>query len=368
MKILLILKAKLEFLPPILNLIKALSSRGFFISVISQTNEPIRKKLENNGVNFYHIEYNATKNIIKKIINNIIYRIKVRRLVSKIDFDFVWYGSLETAITLDGCFENSKTLVQILELYDTHLLYRFFMRNNLDKYLAVITPEYHRACIIKCWSKAKRNTFILHNKPFFPEDSFFRESLKAKTHVGLSKNKKILLYQGFIRWDRTLVPACEAVEKLEGAWEFWLMGMVEDRKTLDKILKNYKHTKYVGYFPPPDHLSVTKLADIGLMSYDDVHLNNIFCAPNKIWEYSLFGLPIISNDVPGIRCIVDKFRSGICVNRFDEESICQAILIIESEYQQYQNAAFAMYKSVDYNNELDSIINLMEKRLDACKK
>ncbi|KAA6307134.1 hypothetical protein EZS27_041199, partial [termite gut metagenome] len=38
---------------------------------------------------------------------------------------------------------------------------------------------------------------------------------------------------------------------------------------------------------------------IGIVSYAFDDLNHVFCAPNKTWEYTGFGIPMLGNNAPG---------------------------------------------------------------------
>lgn len=55
---------------------------------------------------------------------------------------------------------------------------------------------------------------------------------------------------------------------------------------------------FVPFIRPPHHLQVTRLASIGVLSYfpDPSSLaaviNPLYCAPNKIFEYARYGVPM----------------------------------------------------------------------------
>ena len=114
----------------------------------------------------------------------------------------------------------------------------------------------------------------------------------------------------------------------------------------DKIKEINPNTIYSEYIPAPLHLEVTSNAEIGLLFYDPDTLNKAFCAPNKIFEYSVFGLPIIGNNIPGLYNTIGRAKAGICTD-FSYEGIKKALEEIYSHYDEYSSMAYKFYDSVD---------------------
>ena len=98
--------------------------------------------------------------------------------------------------------------------------------------------------------------------------------------------------------------------------------------------------------PAPKHLEVTSHAHIGIVFYDGMTLNKAFCAPNKIYEYSYFGLPCLSNRIPGLVNTVEAFRFGRCIDMKKEE-IISAINDIEDNYEEYSLNGKVFYNATD---------------------
>lgn len=42
-------------------------------------------------------------------------------------------------------------------------------------------------------------------------------------------------------------------------------------------------------------------ADIGLLLYEPISTNQLWCAPNKFFEYVALGIKIVATDLPGLR-------------------------------------------------------------------
>ena len=76
-------------------------------------------------------------------------------------------------------------------------------------------------------------------------------------------------------------------------------------------------------------------------------INVLYCAPNKLYEYSMFGIPMISNNLPALNFIFSKFEAGICTDILLEKNVCEAILEIDRNYESYSKASVQLYNSVD---------------------
>ncbi len=72
---------------------------------------------------------------------------------------------------------------------------------------------------------------------------------------------------------------------------------------------------------------------IGLIFYRPVNLNNYYCAPNKIYEYLLNGLCVVSNDLPALAEIIVQRKVGVCIDKVESSYLKKAIEeIVDNNY------------------------------------
>jgi len=71
--------------------------------------------------------------------------------------------------------------------------------------------------------------------------------------------------------------------------------------------------------------------DIGLAFYKNNNLNQYYCAPNKIYDYIVTGLSVITNDYPGLLEVIEQNNIGVCLDSINPEAIAAAIATIASE-------------------------------------
>ena len=207
------------------------------------------------------------------------------------------------------------------------------------------------------------------NKPY-PNYQIARnttvENVKARQVIEQLNGKKIILYQGIIlknRNERVLDKFIEAVDKLGDDYAFVVMTNAEH--AFEGV--NSHNFFSIPFVEPPLHLHVTSHAYIGILSYFAVYpvvLNVLYCAPNKTYEYGMFGIPMLSNDVPALSSMYDRYHAGICVDRFEVDDICRAILEIEKNYEEYSAGSKRFFDSMDIRQCFDNILHIVTERIE----
>lgn len=131
----------------------------------------------------------------------------------------------------------------------------------------------------------------------------------------LSKNKKILLFQGSLLPRRNIETIIDAMQLVadkdivlvilgDGPVKQALVDRVRDRHLTEQV---YFHDAV-----PQEALSrYTAAADGGIIPYQGFCLNNYYCTPNKLFEFISAGVPILGNALPEITKIVTTNNIGL---------------------------------------------------------
>ena len=179
-------------------------------------------------------------------------------------------------------------------------------------------------------------------------------------------NRKIVLYQGTFGYERVLDQFIEAVGLLGKEYCMVLMGRddIEVRKLLDK----YPETFFIPFISAPDHLAVTSRAHIGVLSYVNTSnirhydpLNALYCAPNKLYEYACFGIPMIGNDIPGLEIPFKLNNIGQC-SKLTAEAIAMTIREIEENYDTMSRNCKTFYSSVNIDRIVEEIVRELKEK------
>ena len=302
--------------PPTLSLLKILSELGeevyLFTSVtgdvVEQECSEINIKLIDLG-NEYSPNNKALDKLRKIPLINHSIKSKLNELYN-LD-TAVWVMTSITLKYIGNLLDNKRYIIYIYELSQEILYYPRIpaLKVNLKKLFknasAVVECEYNRAHIAKAWFSLKKTPYVIPNKPYLNQltrESNIQDEYCAQ-QINKIKDKKIVLYQGIIDPERPLIPFIEAVTELGDEYAMVIMSSDVDK------LKDVKSSNLclLPFVNPPHHLEITSWAHIGILTYVPVlgettsPLNAVYCAPNKIYEYAMFGIPMIGNDVPGLK-------------------------------------------------------------------
>ncbi len=363
-EILLIFKGDIFDLPPMLAIIDSLKKK-YNVKVISHLYEGNIESLnaiyQEYSVSFIsRFPLQKSRQIRVRLLNRIkriCFHYYICALFKKLKYDVLWVVHEDTIIKFNKMFRGKRYIVSLYELNDTLPQKLKAIKPYVQDARQVVVPEYNRANILRTWLKLSKTPNVLPNKPIgHPR----RRNLK-NPYSNLINGKKVILYQGLVIEERKIDAYCEAVRDMQDIL-LVVMGNGCGDEIYKKYLKEtYPYVLFIDFINPPRHLEVTSCASIGIVTYDYSMLNTIYCAPNKIWEYTGFGIPMIANEIPGLKYPIEKYNAGICTNTEDKECIKEAIEKIMTDYDMYAKGALAMYDSVDVDNIIQDVV---EKFLD----
>jgi len=262
-------------------------------------------------------------------------------------------------LALSGRIKKYPYILQIQELYENSKILLKVISKVIHGAKAVFMPEYNRTFIYQIWFNLKNRPFVLPNKPYFLPDKSELEILKDKYKEQLQKieKKKVILYQGGISKVRMLEYMAKAIKEINDDYILVLLGNEQESGYIDKLLSiNNKSIVHIPFLPAPDYLVFSTIAYIGYVCYAPTSLNNAFCAPNKINEYSAFSIPMIGNNIPGLKTIFDLSKSGVIIEENNIESVKKAILKIDANYKFYKENAKNIFNMYDNKNTISTVL------------
>ncbi|MFQ6793944.1 MAG: hypothetical protein ACLRT4_14380 [Thomasclavelia sp.] len=371
MKIITILVGDIYSFPPALSLLNAFEHLKInSVLITTKSKKDLSAEYKNTIVDTLDIDYENILSPLKKLM--LIPKIS-KKLWEKIDFYYtddtiLWIITDVTIKFLGNKITEKKYVLHLMELSEKIYYYHKLKFLTMDEEkignsaLAVVVPEYNRAQITKAWWSLDKLPFILPNKPLinYEINRYSNvEDLKAREIISKLCNKKIILYQGIMSPERPLDMFIKAVDEYKGKYAFVVMSSGED------IYSNCGSENYyfIPFVTPPKHLQITSNAFIGVLSYVPTKgtgysmLNSLYCAPNKTFEYAMFGIPMIGNNIPGLKFLFETEGNGECFENFTKEDICNAIDKIERDYTRYSDNSMHYYKKNDYEEMVNNILN-----------
>ena len=357
MKVWVFLRSSIDSLPPVVSMIESLRKLGNDVCLVLGDRP---STLINEKYKVYCVESKGSRLVSYLRFRQ--YASKVAKNISK--DDFIWIASLDTLISMKGLsvFYKHSYGVQIHELYDQHRLRLRLVKSELLKSSLNVVPDETRAFILYNWLNLKKVPSVIPNKPVMTSglniDSSIVDGIQNINVLSFSSRKRII-YQGHIGKDRGLTALAIAMKSLVESWDLILIG--PDHGYVDALVSESENIYYLGNFQAPAHLLVTEKCHIGVLKYDPISLNNIFCAPNKVWEYAFYGLPFISNIIPPLNNIARTYFSGLTCDMDCPMEIIKSIKEVELDLNSYQQAARCFYASVDIVELWGSLISSVKK-------
>jgi glycosyltransferase involved in cell wall biosynthesis len=134
-------------------------------------------------------------------------------------------------------------------------------------------------------------------------------------------------YQGGFAVHRGLPQLIEAAAYLErGVVVLMGWGTLEvELRTLIARLDLTKKVRIIGPASQPELLRVTAGADVGVIPYLPVGLNNYYTTPNKLFEYIAAGVPVVGSRLPELRRFVEGYGLGLTYHPDEPQDLARAL-------------------------------------------
>lgn len=148
-------------------------------------------------------------------------------------------------------------------------------------------------------------------------------------HLNIPEGKKILLFQGGFGAGRGLIKLVMAGKYLKDEWVIVFMGWGKLQTLLQQTANKHGLLNSRIFFC--DKVSQEALpywtasATVGIIPYENTCLNHLYCTPNKLWEYTLAGVPILASPFPEMKKIIDQGVGWLLEDPLNEFNIAKAV-------------------------------------------
>jgi glycosyltransferase involved in cell wall biosynthesis len=257
-----------------------------------------------------------SKSLIVQVIKYFEWLIKIFRLYGRYNISIVHCHDIDTLPigVLFKVFRKSKIVYDTHELATEHGLY------GIKKYLVKVLEStlIHKADqvivvsdSIADWYKKKyslNNVNVIMNVPIRQNDH--SESRILKDEYGIREDEILFIYQGILCKGRGIEILLEVFSKLDEVKHIVFMGS----GNLESIIKDYESRHTNIHLHPSvkmnEIISHTKSADVGVFICENINKSYLYTMPNKIFEYTMSGLPIVVSNFPDMGRFVDDNNCG----------------------------------------------------------
>jgi len=369
MKFLIPMKRDIKQWPPLISLIRGLLQLGHEVDHYSYycSREALANATSENLRVFTCSDKNYPGNANVVIRANATWKSK-RGLknflrISKQDYDFVWLGEWDYPDILKLLRRNNINCPIIYQLHEYNPK-RFQYCPLVDH---VVVPEENRAWMTYFNGHSKKVPIVLPNSPYdHPRDCTGQldPTLRELRRVG----RRIVLYQGHMDLKKRCL--LEMIRAIALTPEEFVLAILPAKLTNDLQQKMEAEALKLGVSErlfflksqlAPRHLEVIGQADIGIGLYRPTSLNQVYCAPNRLYEFTGFGIPVILPDFPGIAQLSSRYQGIRTCDPDNPSSIADAIsgLSHKKTYSDACQSARTFFD--DRGNYLASLETLISK-------
>ncbi|MEP9397134.1 glycosyltransferase family 4 protein [Mesorhizobium sp. KR2-14] len=183
--------------------------------------------------------------------------------------------------------------------------------------------------------------------------------------AGLAPGTRIVLYQGWLSPERGVDVLVRAATHFPRGTSLVVVGYGAHEADLRRISAGQGtddgRVVFLGRIEPQQLQSLTGSADLGVIPYWGIDLNNTYCSPNKLFEFAAAGLPFISNDLPFLRSITERHAFGVLVDLLSPQTAASAILAILDDPQRLaalRETAKEASNHLLWSNEAEKLLSI----------
>ena len=374
MKVIVVYIGEIMHCPPALSLVQVLNELQIntTLCTIGDNIDELKHSigdLRNVSIEFAGDTYRSDISLINKLSRMLKIRKKMWEIINHLydNETVIWVVSEGSLKHLGDELFGKRYILHLLELNEGiyyisgNPILKLDYKRFAKEAKVVVEAEYNRAHITKAWWGLEELPMVFPNKPFNVTQITKNAPITSNDQVAETVNslqgKKIILYQGNISKERPLAEYVKAVGELGSDYAFLMM--INGKNPYPEL--KYDNFHVLGFINPPYHLEITSRAYIGILSYTPIKndysiLNTLYCAPNKIWEYAQFGVPMIGNDLPALKSMFDEHKNGICVQNIRKNDILEAIRTIDCRYEEYSHNATDFFHSINMKEVVTKIL------------
>jgi glycosyltransferase involved in cell wall biosynthesis len=329
--------------------IASLRARGHSVTLIQWPYTGAKSDKERLGVDILDYPHllvqSATRNFLRQIHFNLFALEHLKRLRP----DIVQCNDLNTLIA--GYLFRHRAQI----IYDAHELFseaqkglRKIIWGLLERIMvpachAYIQPEQNRRTYFaRKYDLPESSVALVENFPSGKYPVSGRNRLRES--LPIAEDKKIVLYTGMLAAGRKIEDIIQSMSLLDSRFVLVLIGPTfkgYDKKLVDLVANLRLQDRVIFHpeIPNVEMLDYINSGDIGLVFYENTNLNNYWCASNKLYEFIFCGKPVITNNYPGLKEVVEKNQLGACLSDSTPELIANAI----KEAEEMEPAAHEPY-------------------------
>lgn len=181
--------------------------------------------------------------------------------------------------------------------------------------------------------------------------------------IGINEDEKILLYQGGLQQGRGLELLIEAMDEIEEGHLLFIGGgkLTQTLKEQAEASKQADRIHFLDKVPFQELPSYTREAYLGFQVLQNICFNHYSASSNKLFEYMMAHVPVISCDFPEIKKVVEETNTGLVVDSHNASEIADAVnqLVKDTSLRNQLSENTKQAKEIyNWNNEKSKLLEV----------
>ncbi|MFT2139694.1 glycosyltransferase [Staphylococcus sp. GDY8P145P] len=181
--------------------------------------------------------------------------------------------------------------------------------------------------------------------------------------IGINEDEKILLYQGGLQQGRGLELLIEAMDEIKEGHLLFIGGgkLTQPLKEQAEASKQAYRIHFLDKVPFQELPSYTREAYLGFQVLQNICFNHYSASSNKLFEYMMAHVPVISCNFPEIKKVVEETNTGLVVDSHNASEIANTVnqLVKDTSLRNQLSENTKQAKEIyNWNNEKSKLLEV----------
>jgi glycosyltransferase involved in cell wall biosynthesis len=206
-------------------------------------------------------------------------------------------------------------------------------------------------------------TVIMNTPDYDPAKIQIRD---LRRQLNIPENHMVLVHQGSLQKNRGVEQTIDAVSNIPNI-TYVIIGYGQHRPFLENYVERNGlsgKVKFFGPVPSDELIEWTASADIGICTIVGKTKSYLYSMPNKLFEYTMAGLPVVASNYPDMGAFVTENQMGITCDPESPAAIADAINMLLADNmlrEKLANGAKIARTAFNWENEHQKLLEIYSK-------